>query len=99
MGNPMLSNFFDKPASKPQQPSSDLAEAAKALKNSPNPQALMMTLMQSKPEYQQVMTYIQQNGGDARTAFYNMAAQKGVDPEQVLSKVRSLFNADAIYKS
>jgi hypothetical protein len=90
MGNPMLSSFFDKPV--PQQQSSGLEETARAIKNSPNPQALMMTLMQSKPEYKQVMNYIQQNGGDARTAFYNMAAQKGVNPEQVLSTVRSLFN-------
>ena len=46
-----------------------------------------MALMQG-PQYQQAMNLIQQAGGDARAAFYNLARQKGVDPEQILSMLK-----------
>ena len=46
-----------------------------------------MALMQG-PQYQQAMNLIQQAGGDARTAFYNLARQKGVDPDQLISMLK-----------
>lgn len=46
-----------------------------------------MALMQG-PQYQQAMNLIQQAGGDARAAFYNLARQKGVDPDQLLSMLK-----------
>ena len=47
-------------------------------------------MAQSNPQLQQVMQYIQENGGDAKTAFYNLAKQKGVDPNDILNQVRSM---------
>jgi hypothetical protein len=46
-----------------------------------------MALMQG-PQYQQAMNLIQQAGGDARAAFYQLAQQKGVDPNQILSMLK-----------
>ena len=46
-----------------------------------------MALMQG-PQYNQAMQLIQQAGGDPRAAFYALARQKGVDPDQVLSMLR-----------
>lgn len=46
-----------------------------------------MALMQG-PQYNQAMQLIQQSGGDARAAFYNLARQKGIDPDQLLSMLR-----------
>ena len=40
------------------------------------------------PQYQGIMEYINQNGGNAKSAFYNMAAQRGVDPNSILSQLR-----------
>ena len=37
---------------------------------------------------QQAMEYIKANGGDARSAFYKLAREKGVDPESVLRRFR-----------
>ena len=48
----------------------------------------MQRLLANTPQYQEIMKYIDQNGGDAKTAFYNMAAQKGVNPETILSRLR-----------
>ena len=40
------------------------------------------------PQYQQAMNLIQQAGGDARAAFYQLAKEKGVDPNQILSMLK-----------
>ena len=39
-------------------------------------------------QIRQAMDYVKNNGGDARTAFYKLAKQKGVDPESVLRSLR-----------
>ena len=49
---------------------------------------LLQSMIQSNPQMQNVMNYINQNGGDPKAAFYNLAKQKGVDPEQVLNILR-----------
>lgn len=58
------------------------------IRNSPNPNQAMQQLLNSNPQYQGIMEYINQNGGDAKSAFYNMAAQRGVDPNSILSQLR-----------
>ena len=39
-------------------------------------------------QIRQAMDYVRANGGDARTAFYRLAQQKGVDPESILRGLR-----------
>ena len=60
---------------------SNIQQAVQLAKGNP------LALMQG-PQYQQAMQLIQQAGGDARAAFYNLARQKGVDPEQILSMLK-----------
>ena len=60
---------------------SQIQQAVQLAKGNP------LALMQG-PQYQQAMNLIQQAGGDARAAFYNLAQQKGVDPEQLLSMLK-----------
>lgn len=84
MSNPIFSNS---PSFNNQQ-SLSLFEMYKQVRQSQNPEQLMQTMFANDPQYKNVMNYIQQNGGDARSAFYNMAAQKGVDPNLILSKLR-----------
>lgn len=42
----------------------------------------------SKTQIGQAMELVQQNGGDARAAFYNLAKQKGVNPDDILNQLR-----------
>ena len=35
--------------------------------------------------------YIQNNGGDPKTAFYALAKQKGIDPDSFLNALRSRY--------
>lgn len=53
-----------------------------------NPTAMMESMISQNPRLKEVMEFVNQNGGDAKAAFYAMAKQKGVDPEQILSLLR-----------
>lgn len=54
------------------------------LKSSQNPQQIISQL----PQYQATLQYINQNGGDAKTAFYNACSQKGINPNDILNQIR-----------
>lgn len=41
-------------------------------------------LAQKNPQLQQAMDYVNQNGGDPKAAFEKLAAEKGIDPEEVM---------------
>ena len=58
------------------------------MQNSKNPQAMLGTLMNQNPQMQNVMNIINQYGGDAKTAFYETAKQKGIDPNQIINMLR-----------
>ena len=50
-----------------------------------NPQALLQMM---GPQYAQIQSLIAANGGDAQKAFYNLANQMGVDPQEVLNALK-----------
>lgn len=85
MSNSALSNFS---SSSENQQSPSLFDMYNQVRHSKNPDQAMQMLLANNPQYHNVMNYIQQNGGDARSAYYNMAAQMGVDPNLILSKLR-----------
>lgn len=68
-----------------------LSQMVGMVKASQNPQALINQMAQSNPQIQQVMDYVQQNGGDAKAAFYAMAKQKGVDPNAIVQQVQDMM--------
>ena len=55
---------------------------------SQNPQAMMNQLLTSNPNMKPVMDLIQQSGGDPKKAFYTLAEQKGIDPQEVLNMLK-----------
>lgn len=58
------------------------------VKSANNPQAAINQMLQNDKRMQQVMQYVNQNGGDPKAAFYKLANEKGVDPNDILSKLR-----------
>ena len=58
------------------------------IRKSNNPQSAFQSMLSSNSQLQEVMKYIEKNGGDPRQAFYNLAEQKGVDPESILNQLR-----------
>ena len=65
-----------------------LRQMANAVRNSRNPQMMLMQLAQSNPQMKQAIEYIGQNGGNAKEAFYALAKQKGVNPDTILNIFR-----------
>lgn len=53
-----------------------------------NPQAMMQSMIQNNPQMKQVMDIVNNSGGDPKAAFYKMAEEKGIDPEEILSMLR-----------
>lgn len=64
---------------------SNLKNMIDMFKSSNNPQMLIQNMLQNNP---QVRNIIQQNGGDPKTAFYNLARQKGINPDEILNMLR-----------
>ena len=58
------------------------------LKNSGNPMMVLNQMAGNNPAIRQAMNYINANGGDARTAFYKLAQEKGVDPNAILNSLK-----------
>lgn len=53
-----------------------------------NPQAMLEQMLRNNPNYSKAMELVRQNGGDAQRAFYNLANQYGVDPNEILNSLK-----------
>lgn len=53
-----------------------------------NPQAFVQNMLDQSPNKNEILGIINAANGDYKAAFYMMAKQKGVDPEQFLSLLR-----------
>lgn len=84
MSNPIFSSFN----SNTNRTNNSLSDLYNQIRNSSNPNQLMQQFLNTDPRFQNIINYINQNGGDAKSAFYNLAAQRGVDPNSILSKLR-----------
>lgn len=86
MVNPMLQAL----AKNQQLPNnlSQIKNMITMIRNSNNPQAMLNNMLSQNPQMQQVMSYINQNGGNAQQAFYKMAQEKGVNPDEILNLLK-----------
>ena len=50
---------------------------------------IIRQMLQSNPNINKVMQYINENGGDPKTAFYKLAEEKGVDPQELINKINN----------
>ena len=56
-----------------------------------NPQMIIQNLMYQNPQVRQIMENINQYGGDPKTAFYRLAQQRGIDPNQIIGMIKQNF--------
>ena len=56
--------------------------------SSGNPQMMLNQMLTGNPQFKQVMDLINQSGGDPKKAFYALAEQRGVDPNDILSMLK-----------
>lgn len=54
-----------------------------------NPQGLLQSMISARnPNALQAMQIVQNSGGDMKAAFFKLAAEKGVDPNSILSMLK-----------
>ena len=58
------------------------------INGSQDPSAMLNQMMMNNPNMKQVMDIVKANGGDAQKAFYAMAEQKGVNPQEILDMLK-----------
>lgn len=58
------------------------------IRSAGNPQMMLQQMMSKNPQIKQVMDYVNANGGDARAAFYKLAQEKGVNPDDILNQLK-----------
>jgi len=81
-GNPMLQMLNQ---SRPLNNNNGLMNMIAAFKNSPNPQAMINNMIAQNP---QVTGLINQYGGDPKSAFYALAQQRGINPNDILNMLK-----------
>ena len=82
MLNPMLAALSQS------QGVSQIKNLMTAIKMAQNPQMALQQLAAQNPKLNEVMKIVEENGGDAKAAFYKMAKEKGVDPNDILAQLR-----------
>ena len=87
--NPILGHLNQSRGSFPQVNNlSQIKNMMNALKTAKNPQAVLQLLALKNPQLKNVLDYINQHGGDPEKAFYEMAKEKGVNPEEILKMLQ-----------
>lgn len=60
------------------------------VKSAGNPQLMLSQIMQMNPQMKQVMEIIQEYGGDANKAFYDIARRNGIDPDEIINMMKGI---------
>ena len=85
MSNPILEMLN---AKAPTQPSNDLVQMARMVRNSKNPQQAFQSMLQNKPQVRQIMDLVRSSNMSPKDLFYKAAQQRGVDPNQIINMLK-----------
>lgn len=85
MANPMLGMLNQ---SRMVQNLAPIKNMMNMIRGAGNPQMMLNQMVSQNPQMQQVMQYVKQNGGDAKSAFYKLANERGMNPDDVLNMLK-----------
>ena len=83
--NPMLSALNQNRMVQNLQPIKNMMNM---LRGAGNSSMMLQQMTAQNPQMRQVMDLVQQNGGNAKQAFYKLAEQKGVNPDEILNMLK-----------
>ena len=83
--NPMLSALNQNRMVQNLQPIKNMMNM---LRGAGNPSMMLQQMTAQNPQMQQVMNYVNENGGNAKQAFYKLAQEKGVNPDEILNMLK-----------
>ena len=58
------------------------------VKAAQDPTAMLHQMAQGNPQVKQVLDIVNQYGGDTNKAFYAIAEQRGIDPQEILNMLK-----------
>ena len=58
------------------------------MRSAGNPQAMINQMMMTNPQMKQAMDFIKASGGDPKAAFYRLAEQRGINPQDILNQLK-----------
>ena len=67
---------------------SQIKNMMKLMKGNANPMQLLQSMSRTNPQLQQVMTMVNQSGKSPKDLFYELARQKGVNPDDIINQLR-----------
>ena len=60
------------------------------LRGSSDTMQMLQQMAPTNPQIQQGLDYVQQSGGTMKDAFYKLAEQRGVNPNQVMNMINKM---------
>jgi len=58
------------------------------IKAAQNPQMMLNQMLVNDPRFASIIDVIKNNGGDPKTAFFNLCKQQGIDPQAILNQLK-----------
>ena len=83
--NPMLAALNQNRMAQNLQPIKNMMNM---LRGAGNPSMMLQQMTAQNPQMQQAIQYVNQNGGNAKQAFYKLAQEKGVNPDEILNMLK-----------
>lgn len=71
-----------------QNQGNSMKQMLNAIRSSKNPQQLFMNMAQQNPQLKQLLTTINSSGKSPKELFYEVAKQKGIDPNQIINMLQ-----------
>ena len=69
------------------RPQNNVMNMMNMVRNASNPQAMLMTMAQQNPQLKQAID-IASKYSDPKTAFYEEARKRGIDPNSILNQLK-----------
>ena len=57
------------------------------IKAAGDPEAIIKRMLGNNPRFKKVMEYVDANGGDPQAAFYKLAEEMGVNPDEFIKQM------------
>lgn len=86
--NPILNQLQQTPTMAQTPQIGQIKSMMNMLQVASNPQAALQSILVTNPQLKELIPLINKNGGDYKKTFYDLAAQRGVNPEEVLKLIK-----------
>jgi len=83
--NPMMQNLMQNKVSQNLQPIKNMIQT---LKSAGNPQMMIQQMLSQNPHMKEAMDYVNQNGGNPKEAFYRLANEQGLNPDDIIKMLK-----------